>query len=360
MDGLAAAADCRRLDRYVAEMNAPLELTRVQILGFRRRVGALDARLVAGRGSLRQAAWAGLQDSMPRAALLSIHARVEGTSPSTVRDPSLVQLWGPRYSVYVVAARDVAPFTLGRLPDDEKGRQRAEELAARIKAYVGDGRLPADEVWRAVRGNHTRLRYVAATGTVMIDWDGARQPSVWSVPPPAMEAAEARLELARRYLHVFGPTTPSSFAEWAGVTAQAARSTFDALGHSLTTCRTPLGEAWILSRDEPAFLADPRPPAPARLLPSGDAYTLLQGADRTLLVPDERNRSKLWTPRVWPGAILLDGQIQGIWRRAHDTVTAHLWGRSSKTGRAAVEAEAAALPLPGIERGIAVRWGEPR
>ena len=77
---------------------ARLELTRGQILAFRRRVGALDERLPRGPASLRRAAWVGLQDSMPRAALLSIHARVEGTQPSTWEDPTLVQLWGPRYS----------------------------------------------------------------------------------------------------------------------------------------------------------------------------------------------------------------------------------------------------------------------
>ena len=97
-----------------------LDLTRTQILAFRRHVGALDERLPRGRRSLRRAAWAGLQDSMPRAALLSIHARVEGTEPSTWEDPSLVQLWGPRYNAYVVAARDLAVFSLGRLPDDAK------------------------------------------------------------------------------------------------------------------------------------------------------------------------------------------------------------------------------------------------
>ena len=57
--------------------SSPLELTRAQILAFRRQVGALEERLPRGARSLRQAAWAGLQDSMPRAALLSIHARVE-------------------------------------------------------------------------------------------------------------------------------------------------------------------------------------------------------------------------------------------------------------------------------------------
>jgi hypothetical protein len=103
-----------------------LDLRRSQILGFRRRVGALDQRLPPGRRSLRRAAWAGLQDSMPRAALHSIHARVVGTEPSTWEDPSLVQLWGPRYSAYVVAAADLAIFSLGRLPDDAAGRRRAE------------------------------------------------------------------------------------------------------------------------------------------------------------------------------------------------------------------------------------------
>ena len=86
--------------------NSRLDLTRPQILAFRRRAGALDDRLPAGTHSLRRAAWAGLQDSMPRAALLSIHARVAGATPSAWEDPALVQLWGPRFSVFVVAELD--------------------------------------------------------------------------------------------------------------------------------------------------------------------------------------------------------------------------------------------------------------
>ena len=58
-----------------------LDLSREQVLAHRRRAGALDERLPPGRTSLERAAWAGLQDSMPRAALLSIHARVEETEP---------------------------------------------------------------------------------------------------------------------------------------------------------------------------------------------------------------------------------------------------------------------------------------
>ena len=97
-----------------------------------------------------------------------------------------------------------------------------------------------------------------------------------------------------------------------------------------------------------------RPPDPrrrARLLPSGDAYFLLQGADRELLVPDADRRRALWTSRVWPGALLVDGEIVGTWRRAQETVTIQPWRRLSRAAREAVEAEAASLPLPGVRGG---------
>ena len=130
----------RRYRDAVSDMTTPrLRLTRDQILRHRRAVGFLDERMAAGPESLRRAAWAGLQDSMPRAALLSIHARVEGAGPATWEDPSLVQLWGPRYSTYVVARSDIAVFTLGRLPDDARGRRGARTLrhvCARSSAAV--------------------------------------------------------------------------------------------------------------------------------------------------------------------------------------------------------------------------------
>ena len=96
--------------------------------------------------------------------------------------------------------------------------------------------------------------------------------------------------------------------------------------------------------------------APARLLPSGDAFFLLQGADRELLVPDAERRRSLWTPRVWPGALLVEGEIVGTWRRAQGVVAIQTWRRLSRAARDAVEAEAASLPLPGIEGRIVVRW----
>jgi len=337
-------------------MNAPLELSRTQILGFRRRVGALDERLPAGARSLRRAAWAGLQDSMPRAALLSIHARVEGADPLIWEHSSLIQLWGPRFQLYVVADGDLPVFSLGRFPDDAKGRHRAEDLAERLHAHLAGRTMTYGEAGRAIGVHPNSLRYAATTGTIALRWAGARAPTLWTLPTPAIGPFDARLELARRYLHVYGPTTSAAFAKWAGITARMGAAAFEALAGSLTAVRTPIGEGFILTADEERFRADPGPAAPARLLPSGDSYYLLWGEDRALLVPEAGRRPELWTPRVWPGAVLVGGEVRGTWRRANEAVTVQTWGKLTRAERDAVEAEAAALPLPGLDRAITVGW----
>ncbi len=333
-----------------------LSLTRPQILAFRRHTGQLDQRLPAGQDALRRAAWAGLQDSMPRAAVLSIHARVEGTDPATWEDPSLVQLWGPRFSVFVVAARDLAVFSLGTLPAAGPGRQRAEDLAGRLHEVLRGARVPYAEAGRALGVHHNRLRYAAATGTVLIRWEGARQPTIWTVPRPETDPGDARLELARRYLHIYGPATPAAFGQWAGIGPRPGAAAFGALREARTPGRTPIGDAWILTQDEAVFRAGPRPTAPARLLPSGDSFILLQGADRELLVPEAGRRSELWTPRVWPGGLLLAGEIAGTWRRADTVITVQPWRALSSAERDAVAAEAESLPLPRAGKPIVVRW----
>jgi hypothetical protein len=336
-------------------MTPPIELTREQILAFRRRVSGLNERLPGGTRSLRQAAWAGLTDSVPRAALLSIHARVEETQPSTWEDRSLVHVWGPRHSTYLVPARDRGIFTLARLPDDAQRRARAEDMAALVHAYLEGRRLPDGLVQREL-GIGNAIKYAAPTGTVLIRWDGARSPTVWTVPAPEIDPLEARRELVRRYVHILGPATPAAFATWAGIGERESRATFEGLGKSLAPVRTPIGDAWILGRDEPLFREPPAPAAPARLLPSGDAYFLYWGAGRELLIPDAARRAELWTTRVWPGAVLVAGEVAGTWRRAQAEVSIRAWRRLGRAERDAVEAEARSLPLPGVESEISVGW----
>jgi hypothetical protein len=333
-----------------------LELTRAQILAFRRRTGALDERLPQGARSLRQAAWAGLQDSMPRAAVLSIHARVDGATPSSWEHSSLVQVWGPRFQVYVVAASDHALFTLARLPPSGRLRARAEELAERLEAALDGGRLRDRDAAQAI-GVGNAIRYATLTGRIAIRWEGARAPYVWIVPPPAITREEALLELARRHLHVFGPTTAAAFATWGGVGAREAARAYEALAAELLPVRTPIGDAHLLAADEAAIRGAPTPPAAVRLLPSGDAYWL-HGTpkERALLVPDATQRAELWTPRVWPGAVLVDGEIAGTWRRAGRKLTVQAWRRLTGAERDAITAEAESLPLPDPGEGMTVDW----
>jgi hypothetical protein len=294
---------------------------------------------------------------MPRAALLSIHARVEGAGPSSWEDPSLVQVWGPRYHVYVVPEGDLAVFTLGRLPDSGEIRRRAEDLTTRVHALLGGARMRYDDAGQALGVHGNMLRYAALTGTLAIRWEGARRPTVWTVPPPRISPLEASLELARRYLHVFGPGTPAGFAKWASIGARKAVAVFDDLDGELIPVRTPTGDAWALGRDEPAVREPPAPAAPCRFLPSGDAYTLgITSEDRALLVPDAGRRGELWTPRVWPGALLVAGKVVGTWRRTQGRVTIRTWQRLSRAAQDAVVAEAESLPLSDRAGRIVTRW----
>lgn len=335
-----------------------LRLTRDQILGCRRRVSALDKRLPWGRTSLRQAAWAGLQDSMPRAAVLSIHARVEGALPDSWDDQSLVQVWGPRFSAYVVSAEDRAIFTVGRTPDSSAARQRAEDLATRLAELLGDATMTYREAGLALGEHPNRLRYATTTGTILIRWEGSRSPTIRSVPPPEVTPEEAREELVRRYLHVFGPATAEAFGDWAGVKANSAASRFESLESELSAVQTPIGEGWILSSDEEVFRASIPQPAPVRLLPSGDTFFLLQGKQRDLVVPSSEQRSLLWPSRVWPGAVLVNGEVAGIWRRSGNEFRIEAWHHLDRRIRAAIEEEAASLPLADLEDSHAVTWVE--
>ena len=337
-------------------MTAVLELDRARILGHRRRIGALDARLPRAPGAYRAAAWAGLQDSVPRAAVLALHARVEGVAPDAWADRELVQVWGPRYAVFVVAAEDRAPFTLGTLPDEDDRRARASRLADLLERYLAGGTEEYATAGRAIGVDPVSLRYAGATGRILVRWDGARKPVVQVVPAPEVDPFEARLELARRYLHVCGPADAAGLGWFMGLAPRRVRVVLAALAPELLPVRTPLGDAWLLAREEQDVRAmEPAQPAPVRILSSGDPY--LVAHDRALLVPDDVRRRELWPAgTVWPGGLMVAGELAGSWRRSGRRMTIRAWRRISPAEREAVETEAARLPLPDPGAGVAVTW----
>ena len=99
-----------------------------------------------------------------------------------------------------------------------------------------------------------------------------------------------------------------------------------------------------------------------RLLPPSDPY--LQARDRELLVPTKAHRKAVWRMLANPGAVLVDGEVAGVWRarmggRARLDVTVSPFATLAAGRRRAVEDEAARM---GVVRGatdVAVRYDGP-
>ena len=271
---------------------------------------------------------------MPRAALLSIHARVAGTEPATWEDPSLVQLWGPRFSVFVVAARDLAVFSLGTLPDDAKGRRRAEDLAARLERRA---RRRADDLRRGgrrarrapqqpqVRGGDRHgpdpVGGRAAAGRLDRAAAGGRPPR----GPPRTRRAGTCTSTA--------PPRPAAFGRWSGIGPRPARRRVRG-ARRVADAGADAGRRRVDPRPGRGGL--PRRPrargARAAAAQRRRVSSCCHGADRDLLVPDAGRRDALWTPRVWPGGLLVGGEVAGTWRRADAALTVQPWRRLSRRG----------------------------
>jgi hypothetical protein len=167
---------------------------------------------------------------------------------------------------------------------------------------------------------------------------------------PLDDDAEAcRWELARRYCHVFGPTTPSEFAVWAGIDREDAHATFERLRAELVEVRAERSAGWVLTESLALLTASDGVPGSTRVLPPGDAYLLAR--DRTLLVPERAYWSRLWPQgNVPPGGLLVDGELVGVWRRQGHAFTISSWRSIHSRQKDAVEAEIAAMPPLGANQ----------
>lgn len=323
---------------------------RDRVLAYRLNAGHLDRRLA--RTLLPVAGRAGLQDSAPRSAVLSLHARVEGVSAHSWKDRRFAQVWGPRGAIRVVPAADAAVFTAGLLPRDPDAADEILSASEQVVAALGGHRLTGTEVLDGIPDMEVRdLRRASRAGRLRIYWDGV-DTLVWAVDGPDADPESLRLELARRFLAVHGPASPDDLAAWSGVTAGDAAESFAGLADEVATVATDHGERWTLGRDVPALEAA-RPVRGVRLLPPGDPH--LECPDRTTTLPDTARHEMLWPQSVPPGALLVDGEIAGTWRRQGTRVTIDAWEPPAAEVRRETEQEAATLPLP-YGRAASVRW----
>lgn len=324
-------------------------ISRTQALAFRQHVSNLHRRL--RQGSFVEAAFAGLQDSSPRSAVLSLHARVRDVSPSAWENQQLVQIWGPRGAIYVVPKKDVAVFTIGRLPREQSDRTQVEASVERVANVMRFGIVENARSPSALSRQYLHdLRIASIKGGLRIRWDGSRI-SWWTVPPDTEDAEFARLELARRFLQSLGPSTPAGFAWWSGGTLSDAKQTFRSLERELSEVKLQGAPSWALTSTMSQLKRGTFAPT-VRLLPPGDPY--LGAADRELLVPEARFRSELWPKSVWPGSVHVRGELIGTWRRRKGRVVVRQWRRMSAHDMEAVAREVKTMPIDSV--GKDVRW----
>ena len=160
-------------------------------------------------------------------------------------------------------------------------------------------------------------------------------------PPVAREAALG--ELARRFLHGYGPAAPEDLAAWSGLPRRAAADAWAAIGDELTEVAVPGGAAWILTTDVRPLRAAARRPVPVRLLPAFDPL-LLGYADRETLVPRIHARRVNAGGGMIRPTVLTDEGIVGTWSPRRDGGDARIevtpFGALPAATRAAIEGEA--------------------
>jgi Winged helix DNA-binding domain len=129
----------------------------------------------------------------------------------------------------------------------------------------------------------------------------------WPLGGPPREQAGVD-ELARTYLRFLGPAAPAQVAAYLNSTAAELRRWWP---DDLAEVRVDGRRAWLPEPLVEALRTAPQPRL-VRLLPPSDPY--LQARDRDLVLPDKAAQRALWTALGQPGAVLLDGEIAGIWR----------------------------------------------
>ncbi|MEX2394897.1 MAG: crosslink repair DNA glycosylase YcaQ family protein [Actinomycetota bacterium] len=324
---------------------------REQVLRYRAHRQQLDTKLP--KADIARAAHGGLQDSVPRGAVISLHARVRDVDPASWEDPALAQIWFRGGTDYVIPRSDIGVFTLGSLPRDASVCADLEEIADAATRVLDGEVLKVREVADRMTLRHPlELRNAARTGRLLIRWNANM---IWLIANdrPSIEPEVARLELARRFLTWLGPQTRQRFAWWAAIEPKDARATWDAIASELVTVDVGGEERSMLDRDLDA-LVGAEPIEGVRLLPADDAFTKTH---RDLLVTDDKKRSHAFppigtSPGYIPGAILVDGELAGVWQRQQRKVTIHPWRKLPKDE---VEAEALSFPISSTSK-PSVRW----
>jgi Winged helix DNA-binding domain len=164
-------------------------------------------------------------------------------------------------------------------------------------------------------------------------------------PRPSIDPGAARIELCRRHIHAFGPTTPAAFAWWAGVSSRDGQHSFAVLAPELMPVDYDGYTAWILAADEKAIVTT-EPMRGVRFLAASDLRLFGQDRTRLFVGPGPPSHTALHDT-FHPNGLVIDGSIAGAWGRRAGRVTIKAFGPLPAATRRAIRDEAESMPVPG-------------
>jgi hypothetical protein len=256
-------------------------------------------------------AMCGAHAQIMSAAELSIGLRIAGATRDDVRDAlwverSLVKTRGPRGTVHLLPTQDLPMWTgaLSAMPplrnaedkDALMTAEQTEEVISAIADALQEAELTVDELTEAIvertgswagepalaafQGMWPRWRWAeipaSNRGALCFGPNRGRKvtytsPARWLPGFRPMEGGRALAELAKRYLHSYGPVAPGEFARWLSVPPRWVADLFESLSGELEQVDMEGRPAWVMSGDTQAPSS---PPGGVRLLPYFDPYVV--------------------------------------------------------------------------------------
>ena len=309
----------------------------------------------------------GLQAQAPFPPYYGLWSRLEDFRPGELAElitgRQVVRIALMRGTIHLVSARDCLTLRPLMQPvlDKALGATYGRQLAGvDTRALAAAGRALTEAEPRTFRDLGTLLagQYTGPPAAALAQGVRALVPLV-QVPPRAVwgaaglarhTPAEAWLgrpldrggsldAVVLRYLAAFGPASVRDVQAWSGLTGL--REAAGRLRPALRAFRDENGTELLDLPDAPR--PDPGTPAPVRLIAEYDNL-ILSHADRARVV-SERDRPRLYGRNgVFPGTVLVNGFVAGLWRMARSagavTLTVEPFGKIGARDRDAITDEA--------------------
>ncbi|MEV0896503.1 crosslink repair DNA glycosylase YcaQ family protein [Actinoplanes sp. NPDC049802] len=347
-----------------------IAVDRARVMAYRLAVQGLTERSDARPADL-PVLDLGVQDFTPDSARVALAARTVGE----LDDDRLISVWAARGAPHRHRRADLAALT-GRLwpvgDDDAAARIRSGQIPEAtplgVRAFTATAEafrevltapMPrgevSTEVSRRVPAELTYdckpcgARHIASNvwqhaglaGGVEVLSRG-RDAMLGPIPggPPMPSRNEGFGRLVETCLRFLGPASPAEVAKYLGTTTAVVRREWP---DGLAEVRVDGKRAWLPEASAGLLESAPEPRG-ARWLPAMDP--LLQSRDRDLLVPGRERQKAVWRILGNPGALLVDGEIAGVWRarmsgRRRVDLTVTVFAPLSAARRGLVEEEAA-------------------